>query len=149
VSTLLIGYGNVTRSDDGVGVYVAQEIEKEAIPDLEIRTSHQLHVELVEDLLDYEKVILADASSEGPDVAISKIQPSSTPPMASSHHLGPELLASLMLITHHALPDLYVCTVRGECFDFGEKISDKTLRRAQTAIEKIKSLLGKKDASHA
>ena len=147
--TLLIGYGNPTRSDDGAGIVAAEEIEKESFEGLEVRTSQQLHVDLVEDFSGFKRIILIDASVSGPEVSLRRIKPSAEGTMASSHHLGPGLLLKLSEITKMGSPELYLCTVRGECFDFGDKLSEKVLKRVQTAVEKIKALIKENKKSHA
>lgn len=139
--TLLIGYGNTTRCDDGTGIHIAQEIEKAGLPGVEVMTCQQLHVDLISEFAFYERIILADASVDGDEMAFRKIRPSSQNHMASSHHLGPELLLRLAQITQLGEPELYLCTVRGKCFDYGEALSLEAQTRAQAAVQEIKFLI--------
>ena len=141
MKTLLIGYGNVMRCDDGAGVRVAETIEKEQFAEVEVRTYQQLQVDLVNEFSHYERVILVDASVEGPEVNIRKIRPSSYGHMASSHHLGPDLLLRLSQIVHLGEPELYLCTIRGECFDFGETLSSESAKRAEAAVVELRKLI--------
>ena len=48
MKTLVVGYGNPLRSDDGVGPFLANEIGGLAMEDVTVKTCHQLNVELVE-----------------------------------------------------------------------------------------------------
>jgi hydrogenase maturation protease len=139
--TLVIGYGNVLRSDDGVGVFLAGRLAEERLPDVEVKTFHQLPFEIAEDLAPFRRVLLVDCSSAGPAVQIRKIIPGAGSGAAGSHHLGPETLAALAEKIYRTSPDIYLCTVRGENFDFGDRMTEGTLRRAQRAAERIRSLL--------
>ena len=141
MKTLVIGYGNTMRSDDGAGVAIAEAIEKECLDDVEVRTCQQLHVELISEFSDYDRIILADASVEGEEVELRKIRPTSQNYMASSHHLGPELLMRLAEITNLGDPELYLCMVRGKCFDYCEELSDEVKKRVFEAVDKIKNLI--------
>ena len=145
MKTLVIGYGNTLRCDDGVGIHVAQAIEKEGFDGVEVRTCQQLHMDLVSEFGDYDRIILADASVDGEEVEMRKIRPTSQNFMASSHHLGPELLLRLSEITHFGEPELYLCMVRGRCFDYGDQLSEEAKGRARSAIVKLKILLPREE----
>lgn len=146
--TLVIGYGNVLRSDDGVGVFLAARLAEEGIREVEVRTFHQLPVELADDLPRFRRVILVDCSSSGPAVQIRKISPEGGR-TSGSHHLGPEALAALAEKVYGASPEIYLCTVRGEDFEFGDRMTEATLRRAERAAERIRSILNETEKSHA
>ncbi|OIO38197.1 MAG: hypothetical protein AUJ72_02865 [Candidatus Omnitrophica bacterium CG1_02_46_14] len=141
MKTLVIGYGNTMRGDDGAGVAIAEAIEKERLDDVEVRTCQQLHVELISEFSNYDRIILADASVEGEAVELKKICPASQNAMASSHHLGPELLLGLAEITNLGNPELYLCMVRGKSFDYCEKLSNEAKKRVFEAVDKIKNLI--------
>ncbi len=149
MKTLLVGYGNLSRRDDGAGVLVAEAVEKEAFDDVEVRTCQQLHVELLDEFSKFERIVLVDASTTGPEVELRKVRPSSEGHLASSHHLGPELLLRLAQLTRSGEPELYLCAVRGENFDFGEELSAEAAVRVRSAVDQIRSLIGKKGACHA
>ncbi len=137
----MIGYGNTLRSDDGAGAVIAQEIERERFVGVEVRTCQQLHMELVSEFADYDRVILADACIDGEEVTLSRISSSSQSNLTSSHHLGPEFLLRLSEITNSRSPELYICMVRGESFGFGERLSEKMVRRTREAANRIKNLI--------
>lgn len=63
--TLIIGLGNPILTDDGVGVHVAREIERQvdtsAHPDLAITEASVGGLRLMEAVLDYDRVVLIDA----------------------------------------------------------------------------------------
>jgi hydrogenase maturation protease len=63
--TLIIGLGNPILTDDGVGVHVAREIERQvdisAHPDLAITEASVGGLRLMETVLGYQRVVLIDA----------------------------------------------------------------------------------------
>lgn len=141
MKSLFIGYGNPIRSDDGVGIYLAEVVEKFGIPDLEVRTAHQLQIELAEDLAQVDRVIFADASSEGDEFALKKIDPSQEGSMSSSHHLDPHALRKLAGLLYKKTPEFYMCTVRGDNFDIGDRLSEAVLLRAKKASDLVRRIL--------
>ena len=145
---LVIGYGNSLRSDDGAGVFVAEKLAQENIPGIKVMTAHQLHVELLEEAIQCEKVILVDAGDQEGGVLLRKVAPSGQTPIASSHHLGPELFYGLAQKIYNKKLDLYVCSIKGENFEMGDKLSSSTLLRAKKALNLI-ALLFVKDFSYA
>ena len=68
---LVVGIGNTLRCDDGVGPYVADCIKAQAIKGVKVWVTQQLHVEDIEGMLEFDRVILVDASTAGPPVRFS------------------------------------------------------------------------------
>ena len=114
MKTLVIGYGNPLRSDDGAGITAAQEIERFHLPDVEVWTLQQLHVDLAEDLAGFDRIIFVDAAEPDAGTGLSKLEPSETGALSSSHFLGPEILGSLTKKIYGRCPELYTCAVRGK-----------------------------------
>lgn len=148
MKTLVVGYGNPMRCDDGAGFYIAREIEKAGLPDVKIRTVHQLQVEIVEDFKDTERVIFADAREEGPEYSLEKIYLPKSAVVTSSHHVGPEFIGILAKKIYGYEPELFLCTVRGESFEYKNRMTEAGLARAARAVKKIESLI-QKEARHA
>lgn len=143
---LVIGYGNLMRSDDGIGISIVNRIAEENIPGVVTMTMHQLHVELLEEAIRYDKVIFVDARAEGEDVTLHKVQ-AQTSQMVSTHHLSPELFFELAKTIYAKTLDLYVCSVKGEHFEMGNIFSPQASLRAQKATDMITALIG--DVSYA
>lgn len=62
--TLIIGYGNSLRRDDGAGPEVARRVRQLHVPGIDVIEAHQLLPEHAERLSHYERVIFVDASVE-------------------------------------------------------------------------------------
>ncbi len=139
--TLVIGYGNTLRSDDGVGVWVADRIAALHLPDVDVKTCHQLFPELAADILPYDTIIMVDASADGEPMTVRK----SVPPLehlpSSNHNISPEILHHLACEMYGATVDLRVYTVRGESFEFGSMLSPSVKERATKTVALIAALL--------
>lgn len=72
--TLIIGLGNPILTDDGVGVKVARELERQidlhAHPELSITEASAGGIRLMEVLLGYDRVILIDAYYLNPEKSV-------------------------------------------------------------------------------
>ncbi|HLK58126.1 MAG TPA: hydrogenase maturation protease [Chthonomonadaceae bacterium] len=62
---LLIGVGNAFRHDDGVGLWVVQEIRKRNIPNLTVLESSGDGAELLDAWQEADTVVLVDATQSG------------------------------------------------------------------------------------
>ncbi|MEM2838554.1 MAG: hydrogenase maturation protease [Thermoplasmata archaeon] len=59
--TLLLGIGNPIRTDDAIGILVAREISKMRLPDVDVEEIAASGIEVMELMLDYDKVVIVDA----------------------------------------------------------------------------------------
>ena len=84
---LVVGYGNSVRSDDGVGIYIAERLSELRIPAVDALVMQQLVTELVENFSSYSQIIFADASQDGPAVHLRKLDMASSCETPVSHHL--------------------------------------------------------------
>ncbi len=133
----IIGVGNTLRADDGVGAYICSEIELLCLPGVTIRNVHQLHVELIEDLLDYDSVIIVDASVAGKAVEFVALSTVETQAVSSSHHLNANMLHALTKKMYGKNIPIFLCSVRCENFEMGEILSANAITNAKKAIEII------------
>ena len=62
MKTLILGYGNQSRRDDGVGWFVLEQLAALGLPGVELETSHQLEVEASETISRFDAVIFVDAA---------------------------------------------------------------------------------------
>ena len=148
MKTLLIGYGNATRSDDGVGILVVEDLEAMALKEVEIRTYQQLHVEILEDFGRYQRIVLVDVCPEAKTAEIVPVGRLASG-MASSHHLSAELLLSLARATGYPVPEFYVCRVPGHDFSFGNRLSESAREGAEIAKQKLRKFLAPQETVYA
>lgn len=134
---LVVGVGNTLRSDDGVGPHVASLIEKRNLPQVDTITLQQLQMELVVELLDYSHTVIIDAAITGEEVAFYPLAAGPGLQVSSSHHVDAGLFTSLARELYDKRLSIMICSIRGENFDVGEKLSSPVLERADRAAREI------------
>ena len=139
--TLVIGYGNTLRKDDGVGVWIAEKIESLSLRDVDVRTCHQLHLELLPDLIQYRNIVLVDASADGEAVAYRTCSTSTALPAPTDHSVSPETLHQLGRELYDTDLTIHIFTVRGSSFEFGFGLSPEVEARAMAVVTRIVKML--------
>jgi hydrogenase maturation protease len=152
-STLIIGFGNPDRQDDGVAWHILAGladhfgIEKPQPPDLDFYPTGtnpdllfclQLSPEQAEIICGYERVCFVDAhtGSVADDLHWQRVEPRfQTSPL--THHMTPETLLSLAKTLYHRSPDSILVSVRGYEFEFSHSMSQATSNLAKDAIQRI------------
>ena len=153
---LVIGYGNAYCHDDGVALYVINELRRlrgirELQPDedgldelgynLDSVMLHQLLPEIIPIVAGYRLVFFIDAHvGTIPDkVRVVRVE-EEVGFHAVSHHMSPGMVLRMVRETKGFAPVSYLVSVRGENFDFGFGISDTCKLSADAAIKKILGL---------
>ena len=157
--TLILGYGNVDRGDDGLGYYVVNEVsrriaradfepygyEPEMLTDSVAGLfQRQLVPEMAEMLADFDRVIFVDAHTGAYDeeLRVVKVEPGYVP-QALTHHMSAETLLFLTeAMTGHA-PTGYLCSGRGYEFDFTNDLSERARMLADQIVERVFELIEK------
>jgi len=85
--------------------------------------------------------VLVDASQEGPAVSLRRIEKGNADAVSSTHFLAPDTMLSLAQSLYGKAPEMYVCSVRGETFEFGTTLSPAVEERAKDAVTEIKARL--------
>lgn len=145
---VLIGYGNPTRADDGVGWHVADQLR--ADPRFEgaaVLAVHQLTPELADDLAIAEAVVFIDASTGPPgEVRVEPLEPNDAG--AWTHQLDPGALLHLTAQLHGRTPAAAVVTVGGASFDAGTELSPAVRAAVPAAVEALAVVIGAVSALH-
>ena len=148
-NVLVVGYGNVTRQDDGAGVHVAERIRNLSLPRVTVWTCHQLNLELLEDMDPFSTIILIDAGQQEETVVLRQINiPTHGGRLSSSHHMSPEFLARMALTLYHRVPRLFVCSIQAEQFALNESIRPQLEPKLRQAEELVLNLI-QKEQHHA
>jgi len=137
--TLLVGYGNPWRRDDGLGLALVRRF-----PECEHRELQELSLELVDELGEWDVVVFVDASLTGEDYQFREVgRRASRSPF--THQLSPEELCLWAEIVTGRRPRCYLLSIRGYDFDFGEGLSEgaaANLRRAEGFLRSFLAKLG-------
>ena len=152
-NTLIIGYGNADRQDDGAGWHVLKNLAERigcAIPDdpgeaieiesqlVDILFTLQIYPELAETISQYEKVCFVDAhTSEIPDeISWTKLSPEyEKSPL--THHMSPKTVLSIASTIYNRIPEAILVSIRGYHFQFERALSQRTSKLARLAADRI------------
>jgi len=94
--TLIIGYGNPLRGDDGLGWRVAEELATHPeFSEAEIVSRHQLTPEMAEHISHADRVLFIDATRDGTpgEITCQPVNGASIPTQFSHQYSPDELLA--------------------------------------------------------
>jgi len=151
--TLVIGYGNLDRGDDGAAYWTIDSLRhclgqkplgedstglEELGADLDSVFLTQISPELSEILASYDRVIFVDAHViEGADDLYCTTVSPEYRPSTFTHHLTPDTLLALVKVLHHKEPAGYIVSLRGHNFDFHRELSAATAAQVKPAVEHI------------
>ena len=122
---LIIGYGNVLRGDDGVGIHVARELERQfhEDPEVEIVACQQLTPEMAEDISGSELVIFLDAAHGDEPGTVRCRQVRADALLGYTHDVTAEALVSAAEQLYGEVPKAFSITLSGFSFEMGSKLS--------------------------
>jgi hydrogenase maturation protease len=152
-STLIIGYGNPDRQDDGVAWHILTRLAEELgrpIPLMDegfypngenpdLYFGLQLIPELAETISAYQRVCFVDAhtGSVPKDVNVVEVTPEyQRSPF--THHMTADTCLSLVQTIYGRTPQAILVSVRGYEFGFSHELSPATLNLAEQAVNQIK-----------
>jgi len=144
--TLVIGYGNDSRNDDGVGWHVVAELQKRTLPGVTFETAHQLEVDFAETVRDYDRVIFVDAAiPESPRAWWREDVVPGFQSHAVAHFLTPADVLGLSQTLSGRAPTGVLFSIRGHDFNFGTALSPATQQAAREVVTEIAALLQTKE----
>lgn len=151
--TLVIGYGNADRQDDGVGWHILKNLAERighTVPDdpgadidieseiVDLTFILQIYPELAETISHYKRVCFVDAHTADISEKISWID--LTPEYEKSpltHHMSPKTVLSISATIYDKVPEAILVSVRGFRFQFERELSPQTAALAESAAERI------------
>jgi hydrogenase maturation protease len=155
--TLIIGFGNVYRRDDGVGYATLNAvrerlgrpplgIDDDGFDDLghEVDTLllHQLVPELAEAVAAYDMVVFVDAHvGHVPDLIYEEELDVCYRPATVTHTLHPCSVLALCKELHDHAPQGILLSIRGYDYEFGEGLSDETASLVPRAADRVLCLV--------
>jgi len=151
--TLVIGFGNIDRGDDGVAFQVINSLrrrlgqtplseEDTGLEELGAAVDSvfltQLTPELMETLVEYGRVVFVDAHvyESLEDLHCAPVVPEYAP-STFTHHLTPAALLALLKTLYGGEPSGHLVSIRGYDFDFHRNLSEKTGALVEPATDCI------------
>jgi hydrogenase maturation protease len=140
---LVIGFGNPSRADDGLGPSVAARIEALRLPDVDIEIDYQLSIEHSEQVARYDMVIFVDADVSAPaPFHLRRISPDHDPSF-TSHSVSPAGILALAQACFGRAPEAWLLGIRPVDIEtFAEGLTEEGERNQSAALEAIRALLG-------
>lgn len=157
--TLVAGFGNTYRRDDGVARVVINALlaqlgraPLDALDDgfddlghtIDVVVLHQLVPELAETLKDYDQVVFVDAhvGSTMPEAIHEETLESIYHTPFVYHQTHPSTILALTRQLYTRAPDARLLSLLGHDFDFGEGLSEETAALVAPAVERLLELTG-------
>ena len=135
---LIITLGNQFRSDDGVGPYIAVQINQSS-KHVTVLNAEDRPENIIDKALEIKpsKTIIIDAADfEGVPGEIRLIDSKNIPDTSlSTHTLSPKILAAL--IKSEANSEVFFLGIQPESIQFGERLSEPVKKAARTIISCI------------
>lgn len=142
IRCLILACGNTTRSDDGVGPFLAEWAENRFRNNASVRvvSRQQWTPELAEEVAAADSVLFVDSSADSPPGRVRLIPVEAKDGNAATHHVGAhELLALTHALYGSRIAHAMLLTVGAGSTEFGETFSEcveAALPRAQGVLEK-------------
>lgn len=159
MSSLVIGYGNVDRQDDGAGWHVldllagwlglepdGQDLWSED-GTICLHYTLQLTPELAEFIAQFERVCFVDAHTgqEKGEIHVAPVEPAYQA-SAFTHHMAPATCMFLTEKLYEKRPEAILFSVKGYAFGFQKGLSKRATILADTAARQIWSWLREADS---
>ncbi len=149
--TLVIGYGNTLRSDDGVGPAIAQAVSEWENPHIRTIICHQLTPELADPIAAADLVIFVDAiahiGDSHPEIVVQSLSPNllssgaEMTPNWMAHRCHPTTLLSLAQWLYHHAPKAWLVAIPAVSFAMGCEFSETAIQQMQTALKIIEVIV--------
>jgi hydrogenase maturation protease len=142
---LVLGIGNILLKDEGAGIMVVSELEKEGYSDAELMDGGTGGFHLLGFIQDYRIVIIIDASlDQYPAGTVRILHPKFAkdfPRQLSAHEIGlRDLIDAAFLLGN--MPDLYLVAISVKDFqEIGMELSPDVGKAVPVAAEKVKELV--------
>jgi hydrogenase maturation protease len=138
---LVYGYGNPGRQDDGLGIFLADLVEKWALEEgleaIDTDSNYQLNIEDAYNLNHYDMVFYADASIEEIDnYKLEELKPKLNTNF-SMHSVSPAFVLGLCKEIYNEIPDSYLLHIKGYEWEFMEDMTDKAETNLHLAFDCI------------
>jgi hydrogenase maturation protease len=142
MKTLIIGYGNQSRRDDGIGWFVIEQLAALKLPGVELETGQQLEIEASETISRFDTVIFVDAAiPEAPEAIQRSVVTPNFQSHAVAHYMTPADVLSLCKTLHGREPRAVLFSIRGRDFDFGTNLSPEVEQAARKVVKQIAEII--------
>lgn len=144
--TLILGWGNPGRLDDGLGPAFVEILQTLDLPGVEVDSDYQLQIEDAAEVASFQRVVFVDADRGGAEPFwLRRLDASPSGARAASfttHSVSPSAILTMSRELFNAEPEGWLLGIRGyEFSDFGEGLSDRARINLRQAVEFVSSAL--------
>jgi hydrogenase maturation protease len=134
MSTLVLGYGNPGRQDDGLGPAVANAIDQMGLPNVTAYDNYQLNIEDALEVAAHDTVWFVDASTAGAaPYAVSVLAPVGKVEF-TSHIMHPQTILAIAQQCYGKAPAAFLLGIRGYQFEFIEALTPAATENLGAAV---------------
>jgi hydrogenase maturation protease len=147
MKTLILGYGNTLRKDDGLGIYAALTLASLPLPvGVEVCTYQQLSPELSPILAQVDHAIFIDAAlasnrEKAGAIKTRTLHPRASQPGSITHHFDPETLLAMSETLYGHAPHATLFSVAAASFTLEEGLSPEVTAALPILVENVKNTL--------
>lgn len=135
-NTLIIGIGNNTRQDDGLGWCFLDALEEKGVDPDQLLYKYQLMVEDAELIADYQAVIFVDASKEDFKNGFEMVPLMPAENVAfSTHEVPPNQILNLCQNIYGKLPKAMLIKITGYTWDIEISLSKSAQQNLKNALD--------------
>jgi hydrogenase maturation protease len=159
IRTLVIGFGNLDRADDGVAFHVVNAFRRRrgqaaldegntGLEELGAPVDSvfigQLVPEMIDMLDDYDRVVFVDAHVDPAldDLYCAAVSTDEAG-LAFTHHMSPATLLAFFKALNGRDLEGHLVSIRGRDFDFHRDLSVEAVTLVEPAVDRILDLLGR------
>ena len=139
--TLILGWGNPGRGDDGLGPELVRVIGERGLPGVVTDSDYQLQIENGAQVARYRRVVFVDADRTGAEPFwLDRLLPQDGGWTFSTHSVSPATVLALARDLFQAEPEAWLLGIRGYEFDeFHEQLSTRARSNLDEAVEFLTS----------
>jgi hydrogenase maturation protease len=140
-NTLVLGWGNPGRGDDGLGPAFVRAVDDLDLPGISVDSDYQLQVEDAAEVARFGRVLFVDADRGGAEPFwLSRLWPDERSLSFSTHSVAPAAVLALTRDLFRVQPEAWIMGIRGYEFDeFREGLSDRAWFNLDQAVNYLKS----------
>jgi hydrogenase maturation protease len=141
--TLILGWGNPGRLDDGLGPAFVEAVAQLDPPGVVVDSDYQLTIEDAAEVARHARVVFVDADRVGPaPFRLERLHASERGPGFSTHGVSPAVVLSLSRDLFGAEPEAWLLGIRGYEFDgFGEGLSERARENLARAVASLRAAI--------
>ncbi|HNW70792.1 MAG TPA: hydrogenase maturation protease [Bacteroidales bacterium] len=144
--TLIYGYGNAGRQDDGLGerfiTLMDEWIAREKIQHLFTDCNYQLNIEDSATIADYDTVIFVDASvADIENYKLEKVIPNDATIEFTMHAVSVSYVLDLCKKIYNKQPETFVLHIKAYEFEFVEELTPQAEKNLHAAFEFLKKFI--------